>query len=224
MIKSLRLLNVFLSLIAFGLAGVLVHSIGRDWFLEPGHPANPVANQESPKATPVPSAALQLTSRLRPVAEFDSILRGTLFKNPDAEAQQKAAVPVVPLPALIGTIFFGAEAKAILRERGREEIYGVGERVGAGTIAAIDAERIIIDLGNRRAEVLMKSALKWVQPPPSVQGGEVSPSKMGALSRAPAQEKAAERQVQGQSTRQAERLRRTGRALELQQPMREVAN
>jgi len=210
MTKPLWLLNIFFTLLSVALAAVLVRSIAKDPLVGIAQQANTVAGQQSPNVTPPQGMVLQLTSRLHPISEYDAILRGTLFNDPPADTQEKMAAPVVPLPALQGTIFVGGEAKALLTERGRQKIYGVGERVGGGTLGKIEADRVVIDLGNRQAEIFLKSTAKAI-PPPSpgrVQAGQAASSK--SMTSTPREEP--ERNTGGRLPSRAEIMREKLRA------------
>jgi type II secretory pathway component PulC len=88
------------------------------------------------------------------------------------------------MATLQGTVFVGKKAKAILKEGRRQEIYSVGDSVSGGTLATIEAGRVVIERGNHLAEVFLKNSVKMGQPPANaaLQGGKVPPSKAISLS------------------------------------------
>jgi type II secretory pathway component PulC len=224
-VKLLWLFNTLLAFLAFGLAAGLIGSLTWHASSEMDKQYGPVVRPPSSTAKPTTNTAFQLNPRRHLLSEFDSILHGNLFRNNDAEPQQKQQIrkptPAVPLPILHGTMFVGGEAKAILKERDRQDIYGVGESVGGGTLTKIEEDRVVIDLGNRQAEVMLKSALNKIPPPspPPLQKGRDDASKADSMSRGQNQKNRSREQVQDRGTRRLERQRRAQELFELQQQM-----
>ncbi len=173
MVKSLTLFNTILVLLCFGLLVALLNSITSQPHLDLVQRPPGASGQPSTETTKEVKAKEMTTPPQPLLAEFETIIARNPFKNPDGSAAEKqknaqarppAPVPSVPLPTLVGTIFVGKEAKAILKSRDRQDLYAVGERVGGGTLAKIEADRVVIDLGHRRAEVALKSAPKKIEP------------------------------------------------------------
>lgn len=219
--RPIWLLNVLLIALAIGLAAAMVQLI-----IHPAAVANPRAANSPPrppasKTVAEEKLAHQLNTSRRPLSEFDSILRGNLFKDPEEEARQKQrTAPLPPLPLLQGTIVLGKSSKAILKQGNREELYEVGDRVAGGILRQIDSDRVVIDYGNRQAEVMLKSALRKLPPPPptiSLQGGGASKARAGAVSRSQsARMGSAEAEAQTQPPTNAPRMRRAQEILDLQ--------
>lgn len=229
MVRPLWLLNILLTTVAIGLAVALARSIVSSVAISNRPTAEPGARVPSPAKAPDSNAPSQLSVRRRSLAEYDSILRGSLFTDPEEEARQKQAArplpPPPPLPLLQGTIFIGNEAKAILKEGNREELYDIGDRVAGGTLSQIDVDRVVIDFGNRRAEVMLKTAVRRLpSPPPEIALDSKRASRTKAASAPPVQnpQTGTEAQVQGQPIIESIRMQRARRILERRQQMREA--
>ncbi len=229
MLRPLWLLNIFLIVVALGLAAALVRSIvSPPAFVEVAQTANPVVGAPSPTPEDGNDVAQQLTARRRPLSEFDAILRGNLFNDPDQETKQKQKVrpaPPIPLPLLQGTIFIGNEAKAILKQGNREDLYDVGDRVAGGTLKKVEVDRVVIDFGDRQAEVTLKSAVKNLPPPPPeirLDGSGASKPAAGSVSKTRTPREGSVEPVQSEPTIRSLRMRRAQEIFERQRQMREA--
>ncbi len=146
--RSLWLFNLFLAVVCAMLLEVLASAVLDRPSLLLGPPAAArQARPASPASRPdveAPPARLEPP----PLASFGIILDKDLFRNPypePATAQApRAAAPLAPLPALIGTIFVGASYK------GRTEVrnprgYGTRDHIrGIAVTSAIDLGRRIL--------------------------------------------------------------------------------
>jgi len=225
MVRPLWLLNIFLATVAIGLAVALVRSIVSPVAVGNWPATEPRARKSWPAKAGDSNSASQLNMHRRSLAEFDSLLSGKLFSDPDEEAKQKQpARSLPPLPLLQGTIFIGNEAKAILKHGNREDLYDIGDRVAGGTLSKIDVDRVVIDFGNRRAEVMLKSAVKNLPPPPEIalNGKRVSKYKAASAPAAQNPNASSEAQVRIQPTSSSLRMRRAREIIERQQRMREA--
>jgi hypothetical protein len=162
--RSLWLFNLFLAVVCAMLLEVLASAVLDRPSLLLGPPAaarqaraaSPASRPdvEAPPARPEPPA----------LASFGIILDKDLFRNPypepPAAQASRAAAPLAPLPALIGTIFVGEERKAVMRDSTRTEVYGVGQTVAGGTLTEIQADRVTIQRGGGQSEVLLKASIQ----------------------------------------------------------------
>ncbi len=170
--KPLRLLNLALALVAALIAGILV----KTWVV--------AASSSSSRSAMKPSQELAAVSFSRPVrpalAHFDDLLEKNLFKQPPP---QRAAPPrpgpppppPLPLPTLIGTILVDDERRAILSDKGKADIYAIGQEVAGGTLTAISEDRVLFKRGDTVSELTLKAPIQPapVSPP---QGAHLSPS------------------------------------------------
>lgn len=213
MTHPLWIFNVLLALVGLGLAAVLLSSLADRPSLEPARQPAPVVAGPSAGPTPVKSPALQPASARRPLSEFDIILERNLFKNLQAPVEQKRAepppAPAGPLPVLMGTIFVGEKAEAILKERDRQDVYSVGDSVAGGRLTKIEEGRVVIERGNRSAEISLKSSLKPIAPPVKSRAAGVATSKAAATDSGPGPEQHPAEWVSSSRALRMERLRRS---------------
>lgn len=173
MTRSLSLFNILLALVSLILLGLFFSSIF-------DHRSLAVARRQKPTAQEVPkrnNKVLPLRPRHRSLSYYDTILKQDPFRNPVAKPAKEPTAPTVaylpPLPALSGTIFVGAERRAILKDGNRQVIYGIGESVGGGTLVKIEQDRVVIRRGKNLSEVHLKSAIKK-GPPPALQSRQTT--------------------------------------------------
>ncbi|MGH7412436.1 MAG: hypothetical protein ACREJ6_15445 [Candidatus Methylomirabilis sp.] len=156
--KPLRLLNLTLGLVAVLIVGALV----KTWVA-------PAASTPSP-AVAKPSQELVTVAFNRParpsLAQFDVLLEKNPFKQPPpvpVGARPSAPpTPPRPLPTLSGTILVGDEWRAIVSDKGKGDIYVVGQEVGGGVITAIKEDRIVLKRGDSTVEVPLKAVIEAV--------------------------------------------------------------
>jgi len=103
------------------------------------------------------------------LSEFQMIVNRDLFRGLPDNVGTVPVVPAMPIPkpplpplsvSLSGTIVLGDERKAILKDSQREEVYGVGQAVAGGVLAAVEHNRVVIARGNERTELFLKSAME----------------------------------------------------------------
>ncbi|MCZ7626450.1 MAG: hypothetical protein M5R38_12295 [Candidatus Methylomirabilis sp.] len=68
------------------------------------------------------------------------------------------------MPTLVGTILVDHERKAILNDRGKANIYAIGQEVAGGTISEIREDRIIYKRGDTAREIILKAAIEPAAP------------------------------------------------------------
>lgn len=159
--RPLRLLNLLLGLVALLMAIVLI----RTWVA-------PIASTTlSPTVTkPAHEAeALAYNPPSRPpVNQFDVLLDKNPFKQPPPMPVQPSAVaPPPPLPTLVGTILVDQQRQAILSDKGKSNIYSMGQGVAGGVITEIKEDRILFKRGDTTQEIMLKAAIESGAAPPA---------------------------------------------------------
>jgi hypothetical protein len=160
--KPLRLLNLTLGLVALLIAAALA----KTWIA----PTPSISGPSASKA-PQESVAVAFSRAARPPLEqFDSLLEKNPFKQPPPAPAARATLtpptPPRPLPTLSGTILVGDDWRAIVSDKGKAEIYAIGQEVGGGVITQIKEDRILLKTGDTTAEVLLKAAIEQGPPRP----------------------------------------------------------
>ena len=172
--KPLRLLNLTLGLVALLIAGALA----KTWVAPAAMTPGPTGAK--PSLEPV-AVAFNRPAR-PPLAQFDSLLEKNPFKQPPPAPVARPGLtpppPSRPLPTLSGTILVGDEWRAIVNDKGKGDIYAVGQEVGGGIITAIKEDRIVLNRGDSTAEVLLKGAIETAPPAP----GQAQPPAQPASS------------------------------------------
>jgi hypothetical protein len=177
--RPLRLLNIALALVAVLIGGALA----KTWV----SPIAPVS-VDRPVAKPSQEPAAVEFSRpgRPPLAQFDPVLEKNPFKQPPPPPPARAAAvpPPVPLPTLSGTILAGDDWRAIVSDKGKSQIYAVGQEVAGGVITEIKEDRIVFKRGDNIAEIPLKAAIEAVattpQPIPRASPASQRPS-LGAI-------------------------------------------
>lgn len=152
--KPLRLVNLLLGIIAV----VMTAALARTWVA----PEAPTSGQAVKRSSPeVETVAYNPTAR-PPLAQFDILLEKNPFKQPPPQAARPGPPPPppIPLPTLAGTIFVGNERKAILNDRGKANIYAIGQEIAGGVVAEIGEDRIIFKRGDATQEIALKAAIE----------------------------------------------------------------
>ncbi|MGH7369812.1 MAG: hypothetical protein ACREIN_02885 [Candidatus Methylomirabilaceae bacterium] len=171
--RSLKLLNVALALVALAIAWALVKS----WLI----PAPSYSSHASGK----PSQELTALSIKRParspLSDFDVLLEKNRFKQPPPlpppPTSKQPQRPAAPLPTLVGTILVDDERRAILSDKGKADIYSIGQEVAGGVITGIREDRITYRRGEESKEIFLKAAIETT--PPSATSGQ--PTAPGTL-------------------------------------------
>lgn len=172
--KPLRLLNLTLGLVALLIAGALAKA----WVAPAA--STPTPTVAKPSQEPV-AVAFNRPAR-PPLAQFDSLLEKNPFKQPPPPPVARPGLtpppPSRPLPTLSGTILVGDEWRAIVSDKGKGDIYAVGQEVGGGIITAIKEDRIVLKRGDSTAEVLLKGAIEPAPPAPGQAQPPASPASL----------------------------------------------
>jgi len=167
--RALKLLNAALALVALALAGGLV----KTWLLPTPSYSSPPPGKPSQEVV-----ALALSRPARPpLAHFDLLLERNLFRQPPPPRAIPAPPgppppPPQPLPTLVGTILVDDEWRAILSDKGKANIYAIGQEVAGGVVTEIKADRVLYKRGSQSVEIVLKAAIETGGPttsgPPSL--------------------------------------------------------
>jgi|GEM_PF-6830418 len=171
MSRPLRLLNVALGLVALLLLALLV----KTWVVpvqSTGAPASQKPLQEPiALASPAPS-------RL-PLAHFDLLLERTMFRQPPPVVARLSPPPPPPPPppTLLGTIVVDHERRAVLSDKGKANLYTIGQEVAGGTVTQIVDDRVWFRRGENVTELTLKAPIQpgTVTPPPATVISPASP-------------------------------------------------
>ena len=160
--KPLRLLNLALGLVALLIAAALA----KTWIA----PTPSISGPSASKALQESVAVAFSRAARPPLEQFDSLLEKNPFKQPPpAPAARPTLIPRTPprpLPTLSGTILVGDDWRAIVSDKGKAEIYAIGQEVGGGVITEIKEDRIFLKSGDTTTEVLLKAAIEQGPPRP----------------------------------------------------------
>jgi len=155
--RALKLLNAALALVALALAGGLV----KTWLLPTPSYSSPPPGKPSQEVV-----ALALSRPARPpLAHFDLLLERNLFRQPPPPRAIPAPPgppppPPQPLPTLVGTILVDDEWRAILSDKGKANIYAIGQEVAGGVVTEIKADRVLYKRGETTSELPIKALSK----------------------------------------------------------------
>jgi hypothetical protein len=149
----LRLLNLLLGLVAVLIGAALAKA----WVFPVAPALGPAATKPSQEAE-----ALAYNPPARPpLTQFEVLLEKNPFKQPPPVAAQPfAAAPPPPLPALAGTILVDHDRRAILSDKGKSNIYAVGQGVAGGVITEIKEDRILFKRGDTTQEIMLKAVIE----------------------------------------------------------------
>jgi hypothetical protein len=166
--KSTKLLNPLLGLMAVLIAVTLV----KTWVA----PAAPVASPVVTKSLPEAEALAYNPTARPPLIQFDVLLEKNPFKQPPPMPvrPQGASPPPPPLPTLVGTILVDHERRAILSDKGKANIYIIGQEVAGGVIAEIKEDRISFKRGDATREIMLKAAIESASTTPAQTPAPVS--------------------------------------------------
>jgi hypothetical protein len=152
--KSLRLLNLTLGLVAVLIAGAMA----KTWVA----PATSISGPSVAKPSQELAAVAFSRPARPPLARYDLLMERNPFKQPPPAppGRHGPIPPPRPLPILSGTILVGDEWRAILSDRGKAQIYAIGQEVAGGVITAIKEDRIVLKRGDESVEVPLKAAIE----------------------------------------------------------------
>ena len=177
--KPLRLLNLTLGLVAVLIAGALA----KTWVA----PTQSIPGPSASKALQESVAVTFSRAARPPLEQFDSLLEKNPFKQPPPAPVPRpgmtAPPPPRPLPTLSGTILVGDDWRAIVSDKGKAEIYAIGQEVGGGVITEIKEDRILLKRGDTTVDVLLKAAIEQGPPRPGpvqtpAQPASIAPSSI----------------------------------------------
>ena len=179
--KPLRLLNLTLGLVAALIAGALA----KTWVAPTASTSGPPVSKPTHESV---AAAFSRPAR-PPLEQFDSLLERNPFKQPPpAPIARPGSTPIPPprpLPTLSGTVLVDDDWRAVVSDKGKAEIYAIGQEVGGGVITEIKEDRISLKRGDTTVEVLLKAVIEPARPPSgqavSAQPPPIPPSTFGAV-------------------------------------------
>jgi hypothetical protein len=157
MSRPLRLLNIALALVAVLVGGALA----KTWV----SPVTPVSVDRSVAKPSQEAVAVEFGRPSRPpLTQFDPVLEKNPFKQPPPPPPARLALvpPPAPLPTLSGTIQVGDDWRAIVNDKGKSQIYTIGQEVAGGVITEIKEDRIVFKRGDNTAEIPLKAAIETV--------------------------------------------------------------
>ncbi len=152
--RPLRLLNLTLGLVAVLIAGAMA----KTWVA----PAMSISRPSVERPSQELAAVAYSRPARPPLARYDLLVERNLFKQPPAAPPGRpgATPPPRPLPTLSGTILVGDEWRAILSDKGKAQIYAIGQEVAGGVITAIKEDRVVLKRGDESVEVPLKAAIE----------------------------------------------------------------
>jgi hypothetical protein len=173
--RPLRLLNLTLGVVAVLIAA----GLAKTWVA----PSVPVLSSfPAPKSSPEAGPLAFVSTPRPPLAQFEVLLEKNPFKQPPPLPPQrgvppKPAPPPPPLPTLVGTILVDDERRAVLSDKGKAEIYSIGQEAAGGTLTAITEDRVLFKRGDATSELTLRAPIQSGQaaPPPSPSPAEGPP-------------------------------------------------
>ncbi len=173
--RPLRLLNLALGLVAVLIAGTLAKA----WVSPAPLTTSPSVAKPSQEPTEV---AFSRPTR-PPLAQFDVLLEKNPFKQappqPVMSSRTNPPPPPPPLPTLMGTILVDDERRAILSDKGKANIYSIGQDVAGGTMTSITDDRVLFKRGDAVSELTLKAPIQpgaTPSPPSAPRPQEAAPA------------------------------------------------
>jgi hypothetical protein len=211
-------LNIILGLVAVLIAA----AVAKTW-------VSPVVSVPSSAVTkPLQEAeALVYSQTARPpLTQFDGLLEKNPFKQPPPMPVRPlgASPPPPPLPTLVGTILVDHDRRAILSDKGKANIYTIGQEVAGGAITEIKEDRIIFKRGDTTREIMLKAAIESTAATPAKASAPIVnqagvPAQSSGPSQPPTPDVVPDREeMQG---RREERLRERRERLEQRKAMQQ---
>ena len=152
--RPLRPLNLTLGLVAVLIAGAMA----KTWVA----PATSIPSSSAAKPSQELAAVAFSRPARPPLARYDLLVEKNPFKQPPpAPPGRPGSIPPPrPLPILSGTILVGDEWRAILSDKGKAQIYAIGQEIAGGVITEIKEDRIMLKRGDESVEVPLKAAIE----------------------------------------------------------------
>lgn len=152
--RPLRLLNIILGVVAVLIAA----AVAKTWV----SPVAPVPNSTVTKPLQEAEALAYSPTARPPLAQFDVLLEKNPFKQPPPMAVRPPvpSPPPPPLPTLVGTILADHERLVILSDKGKANIYSVGQEVAGGTVTDIREDRVFYKRGDAISEITLKAPIQ----------------------------------------------------------------
>lgn len=151
--KPFRPLNLLLGVVA----AVMAAAVAKTWVT----PVIPVSSEAVKRSSQEVEAVAYNPTARPPLVQFDVLLEKNPFKQPPPmPAQRFSAPPPPPLPTLVGTILVDHERRAILSDKGKANIYTMGQEVAGGVITEIKEDRVIFKRGETVHEIVLKAAIE----------------------------------------------------------------
>ena len=170
--RPLRLLNLTLGLVAVLIAGAMA----KTWVA----PATSISRLSVAKPSQELAAVAYSRPSRPPLARYDLLVEKNPFKQPPPmPVGRPGTVPPLALPILSGTILVGDEWRAILSDKGKGQIYTVGQEVAGGVITEIREDRVMLKRGDTTVEVPLKAAIETASSPPGQPLVPTPPAFMG---------------------------------------------
>lgn len=167
--RPLRLLNLTLGVVAV----LIATALAKTWI----SPAVSITDRPVPKLSQEATSLAFVPLARPPLPQFDVIVEKNPFKQPPPMPPQRIGLqpvpPPVPLPTLVGTVLVDEERRAMLSDKGKQEIYAVNQEVAGGVITEIRDDRIMYKRGDESVEIFLKVAIETV---PSAGGKAVAPA------------------------------------------------
>ncbi len=160
--RPLRLLNLALGLVAVLIAG----AVAKAWV----SPALFIPSPSVAKPSQEPTEVAFSRPARPPLAQFDVLLEKSPFKEappqPVMSLRPNPPPPPPPLPTLMGTILVDDERRAILSDKGKANIYSIGQEVAGGTLTSITDDRVLFKREDAVSELTLKAPIQPGAPPP----------------------------------------------------------
>ena len=162
--RRLRILNLVLGLVAVLIAGAMAKA----WV----SPASIILSPSVAKPFQEPTEVAFSRPARPPLAQFDVLLEKNPFKQapPQPVISQRTnpppPPPPLPLPTLMGTILVDDERQAILSDKGKANIYSIGQDVAGGALTSITDDRVLFKRGDAVSELTLKAPIQPGAPPP----------------------------------------------------------
>jgi hypothetical protein len=174
--RPIRIVNVALGAVALLIAVAMV----RAWIA-------PTASYSIPppaKASQEAAATSFVRPARPPLSHFDVVIEKSLFKKPPPVPPPVARgapppAPPPPLPTLVGTILVDGERRAILSDKGKANIYSIGQDVAGGRLTDVSADRVVFTRGDQVSELTLKNPIKTPNASPSAQSPPAPPPATG---------------------------------------------
>jgi hypothetical protein len=174
-LRPLRLLNLVLGLVAVLIGAALAKA----WIA----PAPFVSSPAGPRSSQEVAAVSFNRPARPPLAQFDVLFEKNPFRQPPPPrvmppGATPPAPPPPPLPTLVGTIIVDHERRAILSDKGKSNIYSIGQEVAGGALTRITEDRVLFKRGEAVSEITLKAPINpgAAVPPPAPASPSPAPS------------------------------------------------